>query len=299
MTQSSNTLSTGDLPSLYATADEASRRSQIYYYICVIADLILIVGAAIMGSIAFASQETKECAAWISASLAGGGIVLTILIKSKTFEQDWYDGRAIAESIKTRAWRFMMKTEPYEQAANDVDSAFVTDLEGILMERKRFSTRLASDTSQGLISDRMRTIRSMSFKDRTEFYSEHRILDQKKWYSKKSRSNLRWGNIWFAALLTAQGLLLISCFAIIKWPGLPVNYIGIFSAVAAALVAWSQLKRYQELANSYGLAANELALIDALKQGIHTESSFSQYVLDAENAISREHTLWKARRDKT
>ena len=68
--------------------------------------------------------------------------------------------------------------------------------------------------------------------------------------------------------------------------------------MAAAFVAWLQLKRHQELANSYALAAQELSFIAEQIQRVETAGEFSKFVSDAENAISREHTLWAARRDQ-
>jgi hypothetical protein len=77
----------------------------------------------------------------------------------------------------------------------------------------------------------------------------------------------------------------------------PINPTGTFSTLAAAAMAWLQVKRYQELAQSYLLAAHELGLIEAQSLHVHTEVELSAFVANAENAISREHTMWVARRD--
>ena len=87
-----------------------------------------------------------------------------------------------------------------------------------------------------------------------------------------------------------------------------INLTGAFSAVAAASMAWLQMKRYQDLAQAYALVAHELGLIEVQAedvrrlietqaQRVHREEHLASFVANAENAISREHTMWVARRD--
>ena len=97
--------------------------------------------------------------------------------------------------------------------------------------------------------------------------------------------------------MSLQAIALFSSLALIRWPNLSINTSAIFAAAAASAIAWLQLKRHQELTNSYGLAAQELGLIAEQSRGITEPEKLSAFILDAENAISREHTLWKARRD--
>lgn len=288
-----------NFPTLYHVADNASRRAQRYHFGGMGADLLLILLASILGSIAFATSSGKIAFAWGSAILAAGGLIITILLRTKTFEQDWFDGRVIAESVKTRSWRFITKSEPYETAGLQTEEKFIDDIGIVGNERKEFLGKIGSElTNQIIITEPMKSVRLLSFSGRKKLYLEDRIANQGKWYSLNSGKNKRIGNLWFAAILVSQGLLLICCFAMIQWPEMPVNLIGMFSALSAALVAWNQMKRYQDLSHSYGLAASELMLIAAHGINISDESQFSQFVLDSENAISREHSLWKARRDK-
>ena len=67
--------------------------------------------------------------------------------------------------------------------------------------------------------------------------------------------------------------------------------------MAASLIAWMQVKRYQELAQSYGLATQELGLIASRGLHVASDEELSKFVAESETAISREHTLWTARRD--
>jgi len=228
------------------------------------------------------------------------GNAVTLYIRSQRFEQDWYDGRAVAESVKTRAWRFMTCSEPYVEGLSKEDACdlFLQTLKEVTEERKTFSASIGANVSlEPQISDKMLLVRRASLQERKRIYLSQRIDDQRKWYSSKSTNNRDLARHWFNAVMAAQALALFSSLALIRWPNFPVNLASIFAAVAAAFIAWMQLKRHQELSNSYGLAAQELGYIAEQARLIHASEKLSAFILDAENAISREHTLWRARRD--
>jgi hypothetical protein len=65
--------------------------------------------------------------------------------------------------------------------------------------------------------------------------------------------------------------------------------------VAAAIIGWIQIKRYSELASAYALTAHEIGIIEERARSAYTNEAFSQFVNDAEQAFSREHTQWVAR----
>ena len=71
----------------------------------------------------------------------------------------------------------------------------------------------------------------------------------------------------------------------------------VFVAMAASVLSWMQAKRFSELAASYALAAHEIGLIKEQSLLPDTPEKFSLFVGDAENAFSREHTQWVARKD--
>lgn len=74
------------------------------------------------------------------------------------------------------------------------------------------------------------------------------------------------------------------------------NPTGIFTTVIAGILAWTQIKQYKTLAESYGLTTQELGIIEERSKGILKNDEFSNFVIEAEAAISREHTVWLARR---
>ena len=79
--------------------------------------------------------------------------------------------------------------------------------------------------------------------------------------------------------------------------GLPVNMIPLLMTIAASAIAWSQMKRYSELAQTYSLAAQELGDQEAIALNITEEADFLALVEQVEETISREHTIWCVRRD--
>lgn len=83
----------------------------------------------------------------------------------------------------------------------------------------------------------------------------------------------------------------------IRWPDLVFSAAGVLAAVTAGFWAWLQVRQHQALSSSYGLARHELGLIEAKFHHIQGDSQLPQLVVDGENAISREHTMWVAKRD--
>jgi uncharacterized membrane protein YjjB (DUF3815 family) len=75
------------------------------------------------------------------------------------------------------------------------------------------------------------------------------------------------------------------------WP------IEVFAVAAGAVLTWIQVKRFRELAAAYSVAAHEIGLISSGLGNIKNNEEFSRFVQDSENAFSREHTQWVARKD--
>ena len=133
--------------------------------------------------------------------------------------------------------------------------------------------------------------------ERRDFYIRARIRDQKTWYANKAKANADNGAKWFWTIAILQVVIAALAIAQAASGGLGINPIPIVTTSAAAIAAWSQMKRHDELAQSYALAAQELEEIETIASNQTSEDAFSQLVEQAENSISREHTMWCARRD--
>lgn len=81
-----------------------------------------------------------------------------------------------------------------------------------------------------------------------------------------------------------------------KCPSRDGFFRGLTGALVAAMTAWLQTKQHRALAAAYGVTALELASMRLKIARQSTESDWARFVADAEEAFSREHTLWKASR---
>jgi hypothetical protein len=192
-----------------------------------------------------------------------------------------------------------MAAEPFVAAmqAVDVDMLLVNTLKEILKDQKSLSFNLNEQTdAQPQITNAMRTLRSQSWDQRLALYLRERVNDQREWYTGKARTSEVSESISFWLILGTQLLSIIALGAFAVWSSIHFNIATVFTATTAALLAWLQVKRYQETAQSYMVTAHELGFIAAASRHINSEQSLSTFVADAENAMSREHTLWAARR---
>jgi hypothetical protein len=223
-------------------------------------------------------------------------VFITILVAALKLEQKWYLGRAVAESVKTLSWKYMMRVDSETGIAGDTPEKRLTiDLGAILGEFQEIGSLLGGKAAgKDQISSAMKAVRNATFSDRKQTYMEQRIKQQRDWYSIKSGKSKSASYLFLAALIVCQFLAVItSAISIVKEQ---VNLAPLFAAVASSLIAWAQLRQYDELAQSYGMAAQELGLIDEQGKQDIPELDFPQFVVKAETAISREHTLWRARR---
>jgi hypothetical protein len=74
------------------------------------------------------------------------------------------------------------------------------------------------------------------------------------------------------------------------------DLLGIHGAVGVAASAWSQARQHSNLATAYSVTALELGSVLDELDALRDESDWSKFVGESEEAISREHTLWRASR---
>ena len=221
----------------------------------------------------------------------------TTLIAAKAFENTWYAARAVAESTKTRTWRYVMRATPYESDGQAAQVKFTEDLREILRENRRLATALSDEAAiRDAITAKMSELRNLDWGERLTYYKQHRIDEQRHWYSCKATSNRVRFWRWLVAMICCQLIAFVCVVIRIEhpcWTHLPT---GVFAAAAGCAWSWIQSKRFNELATSYGLAAHEISIIVGAALGITEEAQLSSFVVDSENAFSREHTQWAARR---
>ncbi len=287
-------LKSSTLPGLYQSADKASLKAQSAYYLGLKSYLFLLVLAAFVSFLW--PKDTYGAIASALLFLITLGIL--VLLRVNRPDDLWYNGRAVAESVKTRSWRWCMRAEPYQDCENVelVSKQFINDQKSILTQNRSLSEVLDSEAGiNDPISDSMRNIRALSTVDRLEVYKNQRIDNQANWYAKKSQFNKRRAKQWFWISVLfhviAVGMLLYR----IQAPefALPVEVVA---TAAGAVLTWLQAKKHNELNSSYALAAHEIVLIKGEALSVESERNLSEFVLNSENAFSREHTQWTARK---
>lgn len=287
-------MDSSELPGLYQSANQASLDAQNYYFAGLRWYLILLVAAAFVSYI----RPSDIVGALLSASLFLVTLGILVFIRIKRPDDIWYNGRAVAESVKTISWRWMMRAEPYEDCENIeiVSRSFIGDLKTILDQNRSLSHALQSGSAvSGPISNKMKEVRGLPVLERLSVYVEHRIQDQANWYWIKSRFNKRRAKQWFWVSVALHSIAILMLLYRIKDPSfsLPVEVVA---TAAGAALTWLQAKKHNELNSAYALTAHEIVLIKGESTSVHTEGQLSEYVTNSESAFSREHTQWVARK---
>ncbi|MDP1860120.1 MAG: SLATT domain-containing protein, partial [Gemmatimonadaceae bacterium] len=147
------------------------------------------------------------------------------------------------------------------------------------------------------ISHAMNEARAASLDERVTRYQLDRIRGQMSWYAGKSALNTKLAFRWTLASISLQMLALVLGIVGISqdWD---FDFVGVFSAISVSAVAWMAVRQHEVLARSYAVASRELSTIDARisASAAWSESDWAEFVDQAEEAISREHTSWRASR---
>lgn len=281
-----------DLPGFFREADAASLTGQAWTLRYTLARLGGSVLAA-CGSVLSISAGHLDVAALII--LVGFAVALGAEVASWVHrpEAAWYEGRALAESAKTLAWRYAVCADPFTA---DLPARRAGEL-----LRSRFrevsedtAAHIVVDADEATTTPAMERLRQKPFETRRATYIEGRTLDQQRWYAKKARLNRRLSTCWRIALVLA-GVAALIVAALRVFGGWNIDLAGLMAATIAAGAAWVAVKQFAPLASAYTVAARELAFqADRLRNVV--EEDWATTVADAEEAISREHTLWLASR---
>lgn len=290
-----------DFPNYFRAGDKASLVAQTKYVNYVKWDLIFIVVAAGLTIYNYQEENNKTIIYVISGILLLVATILSLVIKNKQYEDTWYRGRALAESCKTLTWRYITCSEYFENnlTASEARKRFTERITEIKDEFSNLNKELSAKLlALPIITEEMKNVREYSLENRKKYYLDYRIDNQINWYKNKADQNKSKYEGWFWAVIIAQILALISIGFLIKFPNCNFNFVGLFSTLSACFFSWLQLKKYQENKEAYTTATSELNLIKQEAEEVNTEETFSKFVLDSENAMSREHTMWLAQKRK-
>ena len=208
--------------------------------------------------------------------------------------QIWYSGRALAESAKTLAWRFAVCGAPFNEnlPLNEAQKLLRKRLNEVSREA---SDKIIIDPDHPIITEAMIKLRESSFKERKEAYISQRLENQHIWYANKAKWNQKRATYWKVVLIIGE--LLAIGIAICQSSGLlSINVAGLLSTIVGCASTWIAVKQFSNLASAYSITASELAILKSEVEDITDPDKWAIEVDDAEEAISREHTLWLASR---
>lgn len=283
-------------PALFTCADEASNGQQKFYLDLIRAEYAALLFAAIL-TLPFGDAPWYYA---IHAAALFTGLGILIWRSSANPVQVWYRHRALAESVKTSTWRYVMRAPPFDDAHLDKAKNEFRGYLTTVLKMNADSGALANgvEAAGKHTTDEMEKVRALGWRKRRDYYLRERIEDQLDWYKRKATFNQGRAKFWrngaIVVYIVAVGFVLARIAEpnlITIWPIEPLL------VAAAFVIGWTQIKKYSELASVYALTALEVQLIHEKIKEVDTEEELPLFVNEAEQAFSREHTQWVARQE--
>lgn len=278
-------------PHIYSYADDRSICMQKRYLRMLFLEYLLLFLTALNISFNYPWKYLLAVIIFLS-------LMIVVFIKNKaSMAKGWYKYRALAESIKTSTWRYIMRSEPFNADSVESHKSFHEFLIGILSDSNIIpeKTRL-SILKKNEYTNSMEKIRSLPLEDRREIYKKQRLIEQEEWYTSKAIKNASQAKNWKYTLWVFYALTALALIINYFYNQNFIVPVAILTTLSSAILGWSQVKRFDELSASYSLTAHEISYIVKQIDFIDDEDNFSNFIKDAELAFSREHTQWKARR---
>ena len=289
------------LPEPFWTADAASLAGQgqaLHWYVGQISMLLV---AALVGVFNIHARGLNLAPALSVLAFAGAWYFWDRL-RAENPQGRWYEGRAAAESVKTLAWKYVVRARPFagEAKSVDADNAYELQMDEVFQAFR--DSPVIPTESKPAITDEMRRLRAAPLTVRRDLYLTERVRAQRTWYLSRAdlcdNETAKWQLVSIAAIIVGGCFAVLQIFNVVPW-----HVLGTFTTVAASVTAWTQLKQFGPLASAYRLAGTELDLIEVQLSRVDparpdAEESWSRLARDGADAVSREHTIWRARRDR-
>ncbi|GAB2597035.1 DUF4231 domain-containing protein [Kribbella endophytica] len=294
-------LTDDDMPGLFTSADRVSLAGQQRYARLVMARSVLALGAALCGVAAWkVGRPGIDVLAILTMTILVVVLVLELYLRSSRPSDEWYEGRAVAESVKSLTWRYAVRAAPFTGANGAQDAYFLDELRELLSDVKIESG--IGPAPRDAISKAVLDLRTLPVAMRQAVYIRDRIKDQESWYGSKAEFNRRRVEVWSRTLLMAEGVGILAAFAkVVGW--IEFDLAGVVAAVIGVGATRLSLRQYSTNSRAYSFAAQELAIVRSRLERIDPNSptadnDWAVEVSDAEEAISREHTMWRASRSR-
>ncbi len=293
-------METSDYPSLYAASDSASRRAKNRYYRLLGAQLLVFTVITLSAMLSSGGGDREKFFSSVSAFLLGVSLLLSWINKAQHYDRIWYECRAIAETVKTLTWRYMMQAVPFgpDLETSAAKKKFLVELKEI---RKIYSgggaTLAEFGPSPTIFSHAMDDARAASWQDRKVKYLEERVEPEREWYARNARASSLGSEKWLWLIIILQ---IIAFFFAVVQPSAHLTFlrpVPLLITLASSVTAWNQAKRSDEVARSYLSAAQVLAEFQGVAAlEIADSASFESFVGDVEQSLSHERSTWLIRK---
>lgn len=281
------------MPALYLATDQASVDGQRRAFRLAFWLLLALVVAAIGGVVDIRSGNV-DLGGLLSTAGFLAALFLGLQVQAVKPDVWWYQGRAAAESVKTLAYLYAAGGDPFGIGSSDADAVLLARFRAVMRELPNLAPVAGHE---GQITTEMRRIRNLSFADRKAFYLSDRIDDQSDWYAKSAATHAQRAKRlgFLASILAVAGVAagLLRAFEVID-----PDILGLLAAIAASMRAWGEMRQDVTNAAAYALAVQELSLARTQASSVNNEENWCRFVSDTEDAISREHTMWLARKSR-
>jgi hypothetical protein len=308
-----------DLPETFVTADRKAIWAQrLFGWTMGIEQVLLILSAAaalvaapdIVQVTGIAATADGVPIGNLAGIIVAGALLAAVAVRSFRSsnhpDSDWYHARALAEAVRSQAWRYTMRVTPYDDASVAQIGAIGSGAELRLVEqvqKLRDASQVQLPAARGKrgaeqISDTMRRLRNADPAQRIKIYLSDRLDDQAGYYRRKAERSERLAQRWNVAILVIEGIALAAAAAA-NIPGVPhvdprIDVYGLASTIIASAAVWLQVKQYATLARRYSAMARNLkGYVDALKYNDSiTPEAWGVLVDNIEQLVEHEHEGW-------
>lgn len=283
-----------DMPRIFVVADEISLGGQRRFVRATQIQLTLLFAAGAASAVSWVESGLDLAALFAGLAFVGAALFRVNQLTGRPYRQ-WYEGRAAAESAKTLAWLYAVGGSPFVRtaAADRAETLLTQNLRHLAADLPSVAEALQG-TDAFVPTESMRHLRDSLLENRRSAYRRDRVRDQEEWYRRKSDYNARRAKLWGRCVLAFECVGAVGAF-LVGFGVVDLDLMGLAGAAAAASVAWLETKQHHTLSSAYRLAAEELSHIDQMLDQPANDEDWARFVADSEQAISREHTLWRAR----
>lgn len=282
-----------DYPPLRNAANQASISAQRVFLWLNRIQLALLTSAAFVSGMEFKTPEHKYEEAWLVFAVMLSALAVTTILRIGKFDDKWFRCRAYAENFKSMVWHYVMSAN---SASDSGEAEFLNSIAHLKERLPDLQKQFARYGVAGkLITEWMRKARALPIEHKLAIYHTLRVDDQMNWYSDKAKFNCRKEGEWFWSVVIIE-FLAVAGAALQANQLLQFNPVSGIAAIGTALIAWSQIKRFSDLGTSYAIAASDLCEIAESHRKVETQAELDVFVQQIETAVSREHSIWLARR---